>query len=528
MSKSLDGVLVKKANKQETYTESQVQDLMQCMDPDLGYLYFAEHFAYIQHPVKGKLLFAPYEYQLRLMNSYHSYRFNINMMPRQTGKTTCAAIYLAWYAMFNPDQTILIAAHKYTGAQEIMQRIRYVYELCPDHIRAGVVSYNKGSIEFENGSRIVSQTTTGTTGRGMSISLLYCDEFAFVQPNIADEFWTSISPTLATGGRAIITSTPNSDEDTFANIWKQAEDKFDEFGNESETGRNGFHSFLASWDEHPDRDKKWKEDEIGRIGEERFRREYGCEFLVFDETLISSLHLATMEGISPTINMGQTRWYKKPSAKYNYAVALDPSMGTGGDNAAIQIVELPTYEQVGEWQHNTTGIPGQIRVLRDICTYLESERKTDNGIYWSVENNGLGEAALLVISDLGEDQIPGLFISEPIRKGHVRKFRKGFNTTHSAKVTACARMKTMIENNKLIVRSKPFISELKNYVATGSSYQAKPGQTDDLVSSMLLALRMINVMKDWDVNIYNSFSQMDGPGEEDYEMPMPIFISSNY
>jgi len=235
-----------------------------------------------------------------------------------------------------------------------------------------------------------------------------------------------------------------------------------------------------------------------------------------------------MEGVSPTINMGQTRWYKKPNAKYNYAIALDPSMGTGGDNAAIQIVELPTYEQVGEWQHNTTGIPGQIRVLRDICTYLETERKTDNGIYWSVENNGLGEAALLVIADLGEEQIPGLFISEPIRKGHVRKFRKGFNTTHSAKVTACARMKTMIENNKLIVRSKPFISELKNYVATGSSYQAKPGQTDDLVSSMLLALRMINVMKDWDVNIYNSFSQMDGAGEEDYEPPMPIFISSNY
>ena len=528
MSKSLDGVLVKKANKQETFNENQIQDLMNCMDPDLGYLYFARHFAYIQHPVKGKLLFEPYEYQLRLMHSYHSYRFNINMMPRQTGKTTCAAIYLAWYAMFNPDQTILIAAHKYTGAQEIMQRIRYVYELCPDHIRAGVVSYNKGSIEFENGSRIVSQTTTGTTGRGMSISLLYCDEFAFVQPNIADEFWTSISPTLATGGRAIITSTPNSDEDTFANIWKQAEDKFDEYGNESETGRNGFHSFLANWDEHPDRDQKWKDDEIGRIGEERFRREYGCEFLVFDETLIASLHLATMEGVSPTINMGQTRWYKKPSPKFNYAIALDPSMGTGGDNAAIQIIELPTYEQVGEWQHNTTGIPGQIRVLRDICTYLETERKTDNGIYWSVENNGLGEAALLVIADLGEDQIPGLFISEPIRKGHVRKFRKGFNTTHSAKVTACARMKTMIENNKLIIRSKPFISELKNYVATGSSYQAKPGQTDDLVSSMLLALRMINVMKDWDVNIYNSFSQMDGPGEEDYEPPMPIFISSNY
>ena len=454
MSKSLDGVLTKKANQQETFTEDQIQDLMSCMDPDKGYLYFAKHFSHIQHPTQGKLLFDPYEYQERLMYSYHSYRFNINMMPRQTGKTTCASIYLCWYAMFNPDQTILIAAHKYTGAQEIMQRIRYVYELCPDHIRAGVTSYNKGSMEFENGSRIISQTTTGTTGRGLSISLLYCDEFAFVQPNIAEEFWTSISPTLATGGKAIITSTPNSDEDTFATIWKQAEQKFDDYGNENDVGINGFHAFRAEWHEHPDRDEQWKSDEIGRIGEEKFRREYGCEFLIFDETLINSIKLAVMEGVSPLLQMGQVRWYKKPKPENSYVIGLDPAMGTGGDNAAIQVFELPTYEQVAEWQHNLTAIPGQIRVLRDVCTYIHDETKEQANIYWSVENNGIGEAALLVIQDFGEENIPGLFISEPIRKGHVRKFRKGFNTTHGSKTTACARLKTMIENDKLHVKSK--------------------------------------------------------------------------
>ena len=526
MAASLDGVLIKKANRKEQYTEEQITDLVACMDPDEGYLYFARKFAHIQHPVKGKLVFDPFEYQLRLMHSYHSYRFNINMMPRQTGKTTCAAIYLAWYAMFNPDQTILVAAHKYTGAQEIMSRIRFVYETCPDHIRAGVTSYNKQSIEFENGSRIVAQTTTGNTGRGMSISLLYCDEFAFVQPNIAEEFWTSISPTLATGGRAIITSTPNSDEDTFATIWKQAENKFDEHGNEQELGINGFHSFIAHWSEHPDRDEKWKEEETGRIGEEKFRREYGCEFLVFDETLISSLKLATMEGVAPILNMGQTRWYKKPSPQYTYAVALDPSMGTGGDNAAIQVFELPSYEQVAEWQHNTTAIPGQIRVLSDICKYLVQETNNANGIYWSVENNGIGEACLLVIQDFGEENIPGLFVSEPMRKGHVRKFRKGFNTTHGTKITACSRLKTMIESDKMVVKSKPLISELKGFVATGSSYQAKSGMTDDLVSATLLALRMMAVLKDWDPRIYNTFTQAED--YEDYEAPMPIFISTNY
>ena len=526
MGKSLDGVLTKKANQKETYTESQIQDLALCMDPDEGYLYFARHFAYIQHPVKGKLLFDPFEYQLRLMHSYHTHRFNINMMPRQTGKTTCAAIYLAWYAMFHPDQTILIAAHKYTGAQEIMQRIRYVYETCPDHIRAGVTNYNKGSMEFENGSRIVSMTTTGNTGRGMSISLLYCDEFAFVQPNIAEEFWTSISPTLATGGRAIITSTPNSDEDTFATIWKQAENKFDEYGNESDVGINGFHAFRAYWDEHPDRDEKWRDEEIGRIGEEKFRREYGCEFLVFDETLINSIKLAAMEGTIPLVNMGQTRWYKKPSSQYTYAVALDPSMGTGGNYAAIQVIELPSYEQVAEWQHNNTAIPGQIRVLRDICTHIAEETKNPNCVYWSVENNGIGEAALIVINDFGEDNIPGLFVSEPIRKGHIRKFRKGFNTTHSSKITACSRLKTMVENDKLVVNSKPLISELKGFVATGSSFQAKSGMTDDLIAALLLAIRMMDVLKDWDPRIYSTFNQADS--DADYIEPMPIFVSTNY
>ena len=525
MSKSLDGVLTKKANQRETYTEEQINDLMQCMNPDAGYLYFAEKFAYIQHPVKGKLLFDPFTYQERLLKSYHNYRFNINMLPRQTGKTTCAAIYLLWYAMFNPDQTVLIAAHKYTGAQEIMQRVRYAYELCPDHIRAGVVNYNKGSMEFENGSRIVSATTTDNTGRGMSISLLYCDEFAFVAPNIAEEFWTSISPTLATGGRAIITSTPNSDEDTFATIWKQAEQKYDDHGNEQELGINGFHSFTVHWNEHPDRDDDWRDAEMGRIGEERFRREYGCEFLVYDETLINSMTLAGMVGKNVVLNMGQTRWYDKIKKDHTYVIGLDPSMGTGGDFAAIEIVELPTYRQIGEWRHNTTAIPGQIRILRDICSFV-AQNASSNNIYWSVENNSIGEAALLVINDLGEENIPGLFISEPIRKGHVRKFRKGFNTTHGSKLTACSKLKVMIESNKLEICSSPLISELKNFVATGTTYKGKLDESDDLVSALLLCLRIINILRDWDPRIYNSFKSLED--EMEYQAPMPIFVSTNY
>jgi hypothetical protein len=525
MSKSLDGVLTKKAHRKDKFTEQQVQDLLGCADPDKGYHYFCKNFFHIQHPVKGKLLFDPFEYQTRLLDAYHGHRFTINMLPRQMGKTTCAAGYLLWYAMFHPDQTVLIAAHKYTGSQEIMQRIRYAYELCADHIRCGVVSYNKGSIEFDNGSRIVSQTTTGTTGRGMSISLLYCDEFAFVQPNIAEEFWTSISPTLATGGKAIITSTPNSDEDTFAQIWKEANNKFDEYGNEQELGINGFSGFTCHWSEHPDRDEQWAKEEQGRIGEERFRREYNCEFLIYDETLINSITLSNMDGEEPIFKMGQTRWYRKVSADNLYLISLDPCLGTGGDYAAIEVFELPSFKQVAEWHHNTTPIEGQIKILRDILRYLQDQMPYGmNNIYWSIENNTVGEAGLVVIKNVGEENFPGLMISEPVRKGHVRKFRKGFNTTHGSKISACARLKHLIETNKMEIYSKTLISELKTFIATGFSFKAKNGDHDDLVSALLLLVRMSTLVADWDPRVFETLSGQSM--DEEFEVPLPIFVSS--
>lgn len=276
MSKNLDNVLIKSPHAKSTYSQAHIEEFVNCADPVSGPIYFLDHFFYIQHPTQGRMLYHPFEYQHRLIDTYHNYRYSISMMPRQTGKSTSAAGYLLWHAMFVPDSTILVAAHKYTGAQEIMQRIRYAYESVPDHIRAGVTSYNKGSLEFDNGSRIVSATTTENTGRGMSISLLYADEFAFVRPTIAKEFWTSISPTLATGGKAIITSTPNSDEDQFALLWKGANRCEDEYGNPTTVGQNGFKAYRSFWNEHPDRDESWAQQQRAALGTERFRREMDC------------------------------------------------------------------------------------------------------------------------------------------------------------------------------------------------------------------------------------------------------------
>jgi hypothetical protein len=519
MSKSLEGVLVKRAHQIETYTEYQIQEFIKCSDPVTGPEYFMSNYFYIQHPTKGRMLYEPFDYQKRLIETYHNYRYSISLMPRQTGKSTSAAGYLLWYAMFVPDSTILIAAHKYTGSQEIMQRIRYAYESVPDFIRAGATSYNKGSIDFDNGSRIVSATTTENTGRGMSISLLYCDEFAFVRPTIGREFWTSISPTLATGGKCIITSTPNSDEDQFATIWKGANKCLDEFGNETELGVNGFKAFRSYWNEHPDRDETWAAQQRAQLGDERFRREMDCEFIIWDETLINPGHLVELAGIDPLEKQGQVRWYKRPDPTKTYLVALDPSLGTGGDPSAIQVFELPSFNQVAEWQHNRTPIQRQIGILSEIVRYI-NETVPQTNIYYSVENNTLGEAALISISEIGEENIRGIFLSEPKMAGGGRRYRKGFNTNSRTKLSACAKLKNLIETKRMRVCSKPLISELKTFVSTGTSFAAKPGETDDLVMALVLIVRMAMLLQSFDSQLDSAMSDT----MDDIIEPMPFIM----
>ena len=490
----LETVLVKSPHRREVFSEQEIQEFARCADPVTGPVYFMSNFFHIQHPTRGKMLYTPFEYQRRLIDTYHGYRNSISLMPRQTGKSTSAAGYLLWYAMFVPDSTILIAAHKYTGAQEIMQRIRYAYELCPNHIRAGCTSYNKGSLEFENGSRIVSQTTTETTGRGMSISLLYADEFAFVRPTIAREFWTSISPTLATGGKCIITSTPNSDEDQFAFLWKGANKCQDEFGNTTELGINGFRAFRSYWDEHPDRDQTWADEQRAQLGDDRFRREMMCEFIINDETLIAPTTLIDLEGTEPLRKTGEVRWYRPINKDSIYVIALDPSLGTGGDPAAIQVFEADTTQQVAEWRNNRTTIPEQIRILADIVREINSVVNDPQRVYYSVENNTIGEAALISISEYGEENIQGYFLSDNSVVGQ-RRWRRGFNTTPKSKLTACNKFKVLLESRRMQIHSKPLISELKTFVAHGVSYAAKPGETDDLVMSTILIVRMLMLLQ---------------------------------
>ena len=519
MSSKFDTTLVKRPHQSEKYSNDQIQEIAKCIqDP----IHFIANYCSIQHPTKGRVSFELFDYQKRLIDTYNNYRYSIALLPRQTGKSTAAAAYLLWFAMYKPDSVILIAAHKYAGAQEIMQRLRFIYETLPDFVRSGCTSYNKGSIEFENGSRIVSQATTETTGRGMSLTLIYLDEFAYVQPRMAEEFWTALSPTLSTGGKCIITSTPNQDDDQFARIWKEATNTIDEYGNESETGKNGFKGFTCHWSEHPDRDQEWADEEKAKIGEERFRREHGCEFITADETLISPLKLALLETKQPYRKTGQIRWFKPLEKNKIYLIGLDPSLGTGGDNSAIQVFELPSLEQVAEWQHNKTAVEGQIRILHTIVEEIHDVTQNEESVFWSVENNSLGEAALVVIREMGEEKFHGTFLHEPKRKGHSRMYRQGFTTTNKSKLEACAKYKNYVENDKLKINSHNLLRETKNFVAKGPTFCAKEGETDDLVSAALLVMRMTQIMISFDEGTFDTLRETLDTDE--ILTPMPIGI----
>ena len=519
----IDFQLVKTANKKTSYTPAQIREIARCSKNPL---YFMEQYMKIQHPTKGRIPFEAYEYQKRVVHAYWTNTSVVALLPRQSGKTTTAAGYLLWYAMFNNDVTVLIAANKFRAANEIMDRVKFAYEELPDWLRAGVATYNVQDIKFDNGSRIKATTTTPDSGRGMSISLLYLDEFAFVKPRIAEEFWTAMSPTLATGGKCIITSTPNSDEDKFAEIWFGANKTVDDYGNDTSDGLgvNGFAAFTAHYSEVPGRDEVWADRERAKITIDRFRREYGCEFVTADETLVNASTLLQLQGVEPIFKTGQTRWYDQIKANKTYLVALDPSAGVGKDFSCIQVYSLPDMAQVAEWTHNRTSIPQQVKTLQSIINFIHSEmrklgeQRGEPEIYFTLENNSWGEAAIVTIEEMGEDTFNGIWLHEPKVKG-VSRLRRGLNTNVRSKAMACTKLKSLVESNKLSLRSKTLIRQLKFFVAKGNSFEGKVGENDDAVMATILCVRMMQMVTRWDEEIGNL---MKDEFLEQHDEPMPI------
>lgn len=337
-----------------------------------------------------------------------------------------------------------------------------------------------------------------------------CDEMAFSAANILEEMWTSLSPTLAaTKGKSIITSTPKSDVDMFAKLWFGANDNTDEFGNPDPNclngeGKNGYYPFMSTWKDNPTRSPEWATKEIAKIGKAKFAQEHECEFVTDDSTLIDPMFLSQLKVMrEPLFYTGTVRWYEEPQPNTSYLVGLDPSLGTGGDNAAIQVFSLPDLVQVAEWQSNVTVPRGQVTTLMQILHTLDGElrdhpdQQGEPEIFWTVENNTIGEAILVIIEDTGEDRFPGQMVNEKKKRGQVKRFRKGLTTDNRKKLAACSRFKSLIETGRLRVNSNNLLTELKNFVSSGASFAGKRGVTDDLVMATMLIVRMIDIVIDW-------------------------------
>lgn len=485
---------LKRANAQHDYTPDQIAEIMRCFeDPE----HFIVNYCMIQHPVKGAIPFALRPYQQRIVRTFANNRLSIALAPRQIGKSWIAGAFLLWFAIFNKEKTIVIASNKNDNAMEMIHRVRFIYERLPFWIKPGLADdgWNKHSVAFENGSRIISQATSENTGRGLSISLLFLDEFAFVRDSIAEDFWTSISPTLATGGSCIICSTPNGDTNRFAQLWRGANIPSPDG---QEVGINGFAPIEVKWNEPPDRDEEFKRKETAKIGEVRWKQEYECQFLSSDPLLIDTVVLANLtaatEKIKPVALAGEITFYKEPSAGTVYLVGMDVSTGSGKDYTAINVFDFPSLTQVAEFRSNTMSSVVAYHMLKKMLRILERAGGT---VYFSVENNGVGEG-VMALMEADEDPVEtSEFVSES------GKTRKGMTTTGKTKIKACLTLKEMIERGVLTIHSKALVAELKSFVRAKGSYAAKSGATDDLVMSTVIALRILEEVASFDQDAYD-------------------------
>ena len=447
-------------------------------------IYFIKNYVYIKHAKRGRIKFDLYDYQIELIKKYMGQRFNIVLSARQTGKTETSCRFLLWSAIFKPDQTILVASNKSSNSMEIIAKIQYAYEELPAWLKPGADenNWNKHNISFDNKSRIVATTTSADSGRGMAISLLYCDEFAFVKPHISREFYDSILPTISTGGSMIISSTPNGDVGQYAALWRGAN-----------AGLNDFQYGITfvPWNAPPGRDEEFKKKFKGLLGDRKWRQEYECEFLTEELTLIDSEYVTRAEVsvtervesdtlVKFTVNSGRFEFYEFLNKGSSYMVSVDPSSGGGGDNGVIQVFEFPSMKQVLEYSNNTLSPQVLYTELKAILNFLE--QATDE-VYFTVENNGVGQGVLA--SYEGDMNPPtAMLVSE---KGKV-----GFTTTGKSKMRACLQFKDLFERGKLTINSPELLTELKSFVrVAGGTYGAQVGRTDDRIMACVIMFYMI-------------------------------------
>ena len=470
----LGNPLLKKANVPIQFTKDQVKEYIKCKEDPV---YFALNYVKIVSVDEGLIPFEMYDFQKELVRKFHENRFNIAKLPRQTGKSTVVVSYLLHYALFNDSANIGILANKASTARDLLGRLQTAYENLPKWLQQGVISWNKGSMELENGSKIMAASTSASAVRGMSFNIIFLDEFAFVPNHIADDFFSSVYPTISSGQRTkvIIISTPYG-MNHFYKLWVDAQNN-----------RNNYIWTEVHWSEVPGRDAKWKEETIKNTSQRQFTQEFECEFLGSVDTLISASKLRALVFDTPISSNKGLDIYEKPAEKSEYIITADVSRGIGGDYSAFIVFDITTlpYKIVAKYRNNEIKPMLFPNIINDVA-------RAYNNAYVLCEVNDVGDQVASILNyDLEYPNV--LMCSMRGRAGQIvgqgfsgTKTQLGVKMSITVKKIGCQNLKQIIEDDKLLFRDYDIINELTTFIQKKQSFEADDGFHDDLVMCLVI------------------------------------------
>jgi hypothetical protein len=456
----LGNALVKRDSVEHQFTKEEVIEYAKCMKNPV---HFAENHIKVISLDKGLVSFKPYDYQRKMFEHFNDNRFSIVLACRQSGKSISSIIYILWYVCFHADKTVAILANKGATAREMLGRITLALENLPHFLQPGCKELNKGSIGFSNNSKIIASATSASSIRGLSVNLLFLDEFAFVEN--ANEFYTSTYPvvTAGTDTKVIITSTANGVGNLYYKIYESARKE-----------QNEFKSFRVDWWDVPGRDEKWKQQTISNTSEIQFEQEFGNNFLGTSNTLISANTILGLQHKDPIKIKDNIRYYEKPKAGHQYIMCVDVSKGRGQDYSTFNVIRITNkdFKQVCTFRDNIISP----LIFPDL---LMKVAKQYNDCLVVIENNDVGQVVCNAIHY--EYEYENLFVESTVKASGI-----GVTMTKKIKRIGCSNLKDIIEMGKLEINDLNTINEISTFEVRGSSYQASDGNHDDLVMNLVL------------------------------------------
>ena len=502
---------LKKANVPVEFTKEQIQEYQKCMDDPI---YFIENYMQIVSLDEGLVPMNMYKFQKKMVRTFHKNRFTICKLPRQSGKSTIIIAYLLHYVLFNPNVNVAILANKSSTARDILGRLQLGYEHLPKWLQQGVISWNKGSLDLENGSSILAASTSASAIRGGSYNIIFLDEFAYVTSTLAEEFFSSVYPTISSGksSKVMIVSTPHG-MNQFYKLWTDAE-----------SGKNDYIPIEVHWSEVPGRDDVWKEETIRNTSQSQFNSEFECEFLGSIDTLIAPHKLKQMPYVDPEQSHADLDIFERPDPKKTYFLTADVSRGTSQDYSAFLVLDVSQmpYRVVAKYRNN------EIKPLL-FPQKIYEVAKAYNNCFVLVEVNDIGaQVANALQFDLEYDNL--VMASMRGRAGQILgagfsggKAQLGVRTTKAVKKVGCSNLKQMIESNKLLIPDYDIVSELSTFIVKGSSWSADEGCTDDLVACLFIFAWAVDQMYFKELTDSNIRERMYAEQKEQLEQDMAPF-----